>query len=124
MKEVVEEVVVFREIGEVVVAALVDDVELAMLGDDAKEHLALVDGDEAVFVAVKDEDGAADFFDELVCTDLVAEEPFDGEDKGVALDLVEKAVIGRVQNEEAGVVPGSNAGGNAAAQGATVYHDL
>lgn len=124
MKEIVEEVVVFREIGEVVVAALVDDVELAVLGDDTEEHFALVDGDEAVFVAVEDEDGAADFFDELVRADLVAEEPFDGEDKCVALDLVEKAVIGRIQDEEARVVPGSDAGGDAAAQGATVHDDL
>ena len=124
VEDVVEDIVVFGKVGEVVVAGFGDGEEVAVLRGLALQPFAETEGDELVFLAVDDEDGAGYFFDKLVGADLVFEQPADREDESVTIDLMVKAVIGGIQHQHLGMVPGGDAGGDAAAHRAAVDNDL
>ena len=54
--------------------------------------------DKAIFTTVDQENWTTDLFDELVGANLIAEQPADREDKAVAFDLMEKTIVGGIEN--------------------------
>ena len=123
MEDVVKQVVVFRVVWQVVVTRPDNGVERYFIGGKCFEHLTLAIRYESVFCATDDVNGAAHFFDEPIGSDVVTKQPLDRQEESVTRDMVQKRVVGAIQNDHFGPIPGSDPGGKTAAQGASIQHN-
>lgn len=115
---------VFGKLGKIVVPPAGNGEQAGMVGRQLHEQKALAVGDEGVAIAVEDENWAVYFFDKLIGPDLVTQQPAERHPEEVVSDVVQKAVVGRVEDQHAWVIPGGEPCRNTAPERTPVEDDL
>ena len=115
---------VFRVFRKVVVPRPNDGVKRDFFRSQSLEHFGLTVGYEPIFGAPDDVDGAAYFLNEAVCSDMVSQQPSDGQQETVARNVVQKGVVRTIHDEHLWPIPGGYPSGKSATERAPVQHNI
>ena len=94
------------------------------VGRSFAEHVALIEGDQIILIAMKDVYRTFSFAEKAKCGNVILEDPAQRQESGKPPDLVCKAVIRRIEDQHTGLIVRCKLCRDTASKGSSIEDDL